>query len=138
MSDDRRPPIRKHVRMMVFERDRFRCVYCGYYADQLDHVVPYRLVREHSYNNLVSSCSFCNAVAAGREFRTVETKREYIRAVRTENEFWRVQYARRKKDDIARCADCGVPYRQRACGSTILLCRDCIKKDVHGKVVQGD
>jgi len=46
-------------RLRVFQRDRFRCVYCGRYGGELhcDHVIPPSLGGTHAEGNLRTVCS---------------------------------------------------------------------------------
>ncbi len=64
-------------RNTIFERDGFRCVYCGitYPGDALtvDHVQPRVKRGDHSPGNLVSACLRCNTDKGGR------TAWEYLR-----------------------------------------------------------
>jgi hypothetical protein len=57
------------IRDRIFERDGFRCVYCGLVfpaeALTLDHVEPKMRGGDHSAGNLVTSCVTCNAQKAG-------------------------------------------------------------------------
>jgi HNH endonuclease len=57
------------IRDRIFERDGFRCVYCGlvFPADALtlDHVEPKMRGGDHSAGNLVTACATCNAQKAG-------------------------------------------------------------------------
>jgi hypothetical protein len=51
---------------VIFERDRFRCIYCGRSSIEdgialaIDHIVPYALGGAGTPNNLVTACSNCN------------------------------------------------------------------------------
>jgi len=46
----------------IFERDGFRCVYCGATSQlELDHVVPLSRGGAHCADNLVVACRSCNA-----------------------------------------------------------------------------
>jgi len=52
------------LRLMVFERDDFRCVYCGcdVSADpQCDHVHPISRGGQNSMDNLATACRPCNS-----------------------------------------------------------------------------
>jgi len=57
------------TRDRTFERDGFRCVYCGlvYPAEALtlDHVEPRMRGGDRSAGNLVTCCATCNAQKAG-------------------------------------------------------------------------
>jgi 5-methylcytosine-specific restriction endonuclease McrA len=57
-------------RLRIFERDRFRCVYCAnvFHAEDLtlDHVEPRVKGGDHSDGNLVTCCKECNELKAGQ------------------------------------------------------------------------
>jgi 5-methylcytosine-specific restriction endonuclease McrA len=57
-------------RRNVFERDRYRCQYCGrVYPESklnLDHVIPRDRGGRTSWENLVTSCIDCNSRKANR------------------------------------------------------------------------
>ncbi len=59
-----RTPRTPDRRAKIFERDGFRCVYCGRVlpSDQLtvDHVQPRVKRGDHSMGNLVTACMPCN------------------------------------------------------------------------------
>ncbi|HEX5971700.1 MAG TPA: HNH endonuclease signature motif containing protein [Gemmatimonadaceae bacterium] len=61
-------------REQVFERDDYRCVYCGERFDvgelTVDHVQPRMRGGDHSSGNLVTACCACNARKGG--LRVVE------------------------------------------------------------------
>ena len=56
-------------REQIFERDEYRCVYCGERFDvgelTVDHVQPRMRGGDHSPGNLVTACNACNARKAG-------------------------------------------------------------------------
>jgi 5-methylcytosine-specific restriction endonuclease McrA len=59
-----RVPFRNRVplnRRAVFARDGQRCQYCGAPAENLDHVIPRSKGGPHSWDNVVASCTPCNA-----------------------------------------------------------------------------
>lgn len=57
-------------RNQIFERDGYRCVYCGeqFAADELtlDHVQPRMQGGDHSEGNLVTACKGCNTLKGHR------------------------------------------------------------------------
>ena len=57
-------------RNQIFERDGYRCVYCGeqFAADELtlDHVQPRVGGGDHSEGNLVTACKACNTLKGHR------------------------------------------------------------------------
>ena len=59
----RRPiPLRRLSRKETFQRDKFRCQYCGVESHDLtlDHVVPRQKGGRHEWTNVVSACKSCN------------------------------------------------------------------------------
>jgi len=57
-------------RRRIFERDRFKCVYCDAVFEDadlsLDHVQPRVKGGDHSDGNLVTCCKVCNELKGGR------------------------------------------------------------------------
>lgn len=60
----------KFTRENLFERDNYRCQYCGepFKADELnmDHVIPRDMGGRTSWENIVTSCIKCNSRKANR------------------------------------------------------------------------
>lgn len=52
----------KYVRMRVFQRDNFTCVYCGVKNAQLecDHILPISKGGSDDIDNLATACKSCN------------------------------------------------------------------------------
>lgn len=52
----------KYIRMRVFQRDNFTCVYCGAKNVQLecDHILPISKGGSDDINNLATACKSCN------------------------------------------------------------------------------
>lgn len=48
-------------RVQVLERDEYRCVYCGEYGTQVDHVVPAFSGGPATTSNGVAVCTRCNS-----------------------------------------------------------------------------
>lgn len=69
-----RPAVPNSVRFSIFERDKFKCVYCGRRvrdgaeldAKRLDHFVPWRITKSHEAKNFVTACRQCNSGKGGR------------------------------------------------------------------------
>lgn len=86
--------VSKTRRRGLYERDAFRCWYCGRAVivcsartalkpdgtalneAQLDHLIPQSRGGKHDDENLVTSCKSCNASKNGK---TVEEYRDYLR-----------------------------------------------------------
>lgn len=62
MSNYRKQPIPKSIRLEVFRRDNYTCRYCGEKArsPHADHVYPESRGGVTSVDNLVTSCKACN------------------------------------------------------------------------------
>ena len=58
----------KMTRKEVFRRDHYTCQYCGSQSRDLtiDHIKPKHLGGTHSWNNVVTACSYCNHKKGGR------------------------------------------------------------------------
>jgi 5-methylcytosine-specific restriction endonuclease McrA len=72
---------------MIFNRDKFRCIYCGKSSinDEtiilhLDHVVPYSLGGPDQAYNLVTSCGQCNIAKQNIDFND-ELKKEILQEI---------------------------------------------------------
>ena len=59
-------PVSKHLRDKVFQRDKFKCVYCGNEASTIDHVVPIERGGHNLQQNLVAACRSCNSSKGNR------------------------------------------------------------------------
>jgi 5-methylcytosine-specific restriction endonuclease McrA len=59
---------RKMTRYEIFNRDKYKCQYCGEESHHLtlDHVIPRYRHGEHTWENVVSACAECNRRKAGR------------------------------------------------------------------------
>jgi 5-methylcytosine-specific restriction endonuclease McrA len=66
----------------VWARDEGICRYCGYPADEVDHVVPHALQRDDSLANLVLACRRCNVIGGGQYLGDFVAKRDYILNIR--------------------------------------------------------
>lgn len=56
----------KGMRDQIWDRDEGFCVYCGERAQEVDHVVPYRLGGPSTRSNGVLACVKCNHQKSGR------------------------------------------------------------------------
>ena len=58
------------------------CVYCGDYADTIDHLIPHAFGGDNSRGNLVPACGMCNCFASDMIFNDFAEKWNYIRGQR--------------------------------------------------------
>jgi hypothetical protein len=113
-----RPNI-EHLKQKILDRDQI-CVYCGDYATEVDHVVPWNYVHCNDEDNFVGACRDCNGIASDKVFVDFNAKREYILSMRKHRKFKAKLLAR-----ISVCVGCGKLFPPRKKGSTIFYCKDC-------------
>ncbi len=86
--------------MKVFERDHFKCQYCGldglssfenWLIMTIDHVHPSARGGPRTLDNLLTACQPCNLLKGDRVFASQEAARQYVLARRKE---WRHVYHR--------------------------------------------
>ena len=69
--------IKQNMRLAIYIRDDFSCVYCGSQENlSLDHVTPYSKGGGDKHNNLVTSCCSCNSRRGNKsifDFATLDT-----------------------------------------------------------------
>lgn len=58
-------PLYLRVRFQVFERDKFKCQYCGRGINdgvklQIDHVIPRKQNGQNNISNYITACEDCN------------------------------------------------------------------------------
>lgn len=77
----------------VQKRDNYICQYCGkdglasldnWHDCRIDHFIPRKYGGTDDHDNLVTSCSYCNAIKGGRRFETQDAAHEYIMERRKE------------------------------------------------------
>ncbi len=87
------PNVPRELAIKVFERDHFKCQYCGLDAKQrfedwlimtIDHVHPYARGGSRKLDNLVTACRPCNLLKGKRPFATLEDAKKYVVAKREE------------------------------------------------------
>lgn len=62
--------VEESVRAEVFERDGFKCVYCGATSNLvMDHFIPYSMGGSSYPLNIVTCCVACNSSKGGRDPR---------------------------------------------------------------------
>ena len=66
------------LRLRIFEKGYGLCVYCGGFADEVDHVIPWHFSHNSEERNLVASCQLCNNLAQGKIFSSFHAKKSYI------------------------------------------------------------
>lgn len=73
-------------REKVLKRDNDTCVYCGSFANVVDHILPWSYSYDGSMKNLVASCWPCNSVASNFYFPSIQEKQIYILTERLKRE----------------------------------------------------
>lgn len=74
------PNARRNRRKFVFERDSYKCVYCGSAAETLDHIIPITHGGSRTdRDNLVAACLPCNRFVDDLLFSSLEEKVKYVR-----------------------------------------------------------
>ena len=97
------PQLKREEALQVFERDYFKCQYCG--LDMLssfenwmlltvDHIHAYARGGAPEMENQVTSCQPCNTIKGTREFRSLEEARKYVHGKRAE---WEKVYQEQEK-----------------------------------------
>jgi len=84
----KRKYIPKKIRLAVYKRDNYTCVYCDKYLYDdfilasgnitVDHFVPYIGRGEGEIKNLVTACKKCNSAKYSKLFGTIEEVRDFI------------------------------------------------------------
>ena len=65
VRENKRKPIGASKRKFIYERDGYRCRYCGGYEDLcIDHVKPVSQGGKNKKSNLVTACRACNSKKA--------------------------------------------------------------------------
>lgn len=66
----------KLTKREVLRRDDFTCQYCGQKAAAMtiDHIIPRHMGGKHTWENLVTACSFCNHRKGGRTIDQAQMK----------------------------------------------------------------
>lgn len=97
-----RKAISKRIRFSVFERDGFKCAYCGATPEtkmlRVDHVNPVANGGSDSFENLITSCHDCNA---GKSDSVLGT-REFNDGLAREQECRELEYAARIASECER------------------------------------
>jgi hypothetical protein len=77
-----RTPIPIHYKQAVLRRQKNKCNVCCDVLDvhDIDHIVPYRVCREHRLSNLQALCPTCHARKTRSEARYLA---EYVRCEQT-------------------------------------------------------
>jgi len=64
------------LRVRIFERDNFKCIYCGLTSIEdgiklnLEHIIPRSQGGNNAVDNLITSCEDCNKHKGGYLFKT--------------------------------------------------------------------
>lgn len=71
--------IPQKLKDLIFYESGGVCQYCyENEATQIDHILPFSFLPNHSHSNLIASCRRCNLAANNKMFFTIEEKRRYI------------------------------------------------------------
>ncbi|MGH9432095.1 MAG: HNH endonuclease [Terriglobia bacterium] len=87
------PRLKREEALRVFEKDHFKCQYCG--MDMLssfeswmlltvDHIHAYARGGAPALDNQVTACQPCNTIKGTREFRSLEDARKFVLGKRAE------------------------------------------------------
>ena len=58
------------IRKKCIERDKNTCRKCGCFpAKQIHHIIPFREVKKHKLNNLITLCKKCHSIADNLYFK---------------------------------------------------------------------
>lgn len=64
-----RAPISRGLRILVYKRDNFRCLWCGTSSRlELDHIVPWSAGGSDTFDNLRTLCHDCNTYRSNKGF----------------------------------------------------------------------
>ena len=83
-------------RWRIFERDNFRCIYCGVSSlDEdvtlhLDHVIPVTKGGTNTADNIVTSCKSCNSSKNNRSMN-IENENMILAEVKRRNVIFKIQ-----------------------------------------------
>ena len=125
-TSKRRARLNPSVIDRIMDRDRRTCVYCGFRANCIDHVVPWSYGGGHEDDNLVASCDVCNKILSDRVFDSVDSKRQFVRDRYGDHFAGRVSVAIKS---LSICGDCGFVFAPSVPGATNVLCAQCYLDD---------
>lgn len=125
----RRTALNPLLRQSILNRDAGICYYCGFEANEVDHIIPVSYGGTDDEDNLIACCDICNKIANNKVFDTLEAKGEYVREKYGPYLQGRLRRIRRK---LSICADCQNVYSPVAKGATNVLCADCYDRDEKG------
>ncbi|WP_254639322.1 HNH endonuclease, partial [Cohnella sp. GbtcB17] len=57
----------RDFRMMILNRDKYTCYFCGDYGDTIDHLLPRSKGGHTTPDNCVCACNLCNQTKANRD-----------------------------------------------------------------------
>jgi len=92
----------------VFERDGFKCVYCGFDGSTfehwaflaVDHLRPRHLGGGHEAENLRTACNVCNGMKGGATYATEEDARRALQTMWTQmRAYWECNVRHRVRSD---------------------------------------
>lgn len=74
----KRRKVSEGKRAQVFAMTAGACYYCGFAAEDVEHIIPYAYSADNGIGNLVPSCSICNSIAGSQVFASLQAKKDYI------------------------------------------------------------
>jgi 5-methylcytosine-specific restriction endonuclease McrA len=97
------PQLKREEALKVFERDHYKCQYCGmdllatfenWMLLTVDHIHAYARGGAPEMDNQVTACQPCNTIKGTREFRSLEEARKFVLSKRAE---WEKVYQEQAK-----------------------------------------
>lgn len=105
-----KPRIPREEALKVFQRDQFKCQYCGldglasfenWMLLTIDHVHPYSRGGPRHSHNQVTACQPCNLIKGTHHFGSIDDARQFVMAKRSE---WRDVYEKDYRPATAKAA----------------------------------
>jgi 5-methylcytosine-specific restriction endonuclease McrA len=87
------PHLSREEALRVFQRDHFKCRYCGldglhrfenWLILTVDHFHPHAKGGSRSMDNLVTACQPCNLIKGKRVFKSLEEAKDFVLEKRAE------------------------------------------------------
>lgn len=72
-------PNSRKIRAAVLIRDNKTCQVCGSTGNEVHHIIPYKDVKEHRVNNLITLCEYCHIMTFHREYDYIHLFKSILR-----------------------------------------------------------